>query len=338
MPKTLTTRIILRNDTSTNWNAVKPVLLKGEIGLETDTGRYKIGNGTDAWDLLSYYSNISLADKNSLDSLIKLLNDDAFGKVEDVQVNGETVLDGKIANIKIGDITFSEESQVVDGTESLTGKVVLHKIAKTGLNVVDNLDSTSVSDALSANQGNLLKKMVQALPSAVSYTNIQTLIAELNSYETDKLNVGLSLYLQQLGVPDFWVYSKEETAVEYTYVDDETFISEVQTNGFVQVGFYKLSLLETAKVDLTNYYTKTEIDSKLPASFSEANMAGSDGAYYGQRMMLNNGKWMDTYLKFFNGDFSKTSVNNNSVGVICLSETVVRTTDTLILDGGSSEV
>ena len=49
------TRFKLRSDTAANWTAVNPVLQAGEIGVETDTRRYKIGDGTTAWAGLSYY-------------------------------------------------------------------------------------------------------------------------------------------------------------------------------------------------------------------------------------------------------------------------------------------
>ena len=49
------TRFKLRNDTAADWTAANPVLLLGEIGVETDTRRYKIGDGTTAWSGLSYY-------------------------------------------------------------------------------------------------------------------------------------------------------------------------------------------------------------------------------------------------------------------------------------------
>ena len=33
---------------------VNPLLLAGELGLETDTGKYKIGDGVTAWNSLNY--------------------------------------------------------------------------------------------------------------------------------------------------------------------------------------------------------------------------------------------------------------------------------------------
>ena len=50
----LKTRILLRNDTATAWSTANPVLMKGEIGIETDTNKFKIGDGIKSWSALSY--------------------------------------------------------------------------------------------------------------------------------------------------------------------------------------------------------------------------------------------------------------------------------------------
>lgn len=47
-------KIQLRNDISTEWRTVNPVLLPGEIGVETDTNLFKIGNGNTTWNDLNY--------------------------------------------------------------------------------------------------------------------------------------------------------------------------------------------------------------------------------------------------------------------------------------------
>jgi hypothetical protein len=46
--------IQFRRDTSANWASVNPVLAQGELGLVTDTGQYKIGDGSTAWNSLTY--------------------------------------------------------------------------------------------------------------------------------------------------------------------------------------------------------------------------------------------------------------------------------------------
>jgi hypothetical protein len=49
------TRFKLRNGTAAQWTAENPILLEGEVGIETDTRNFKVGNGVSAWSALSYY-------------------------------------------------------------------------------------------------------------------------------------------------------------------------------------------------------------------------------------------------------------------------------------------
>jgi hypothetical protein len=47
-------QIQLRNDTATNWTSANPTLAKGEVGVEIDTNKMKIGTGNLAWADLPY--------------------------------------------------------------------------------------------------------------------------------------------------------------------------------------------------------------------------------------------------------------------------------------------
>jgi len=50
-----TARVRARRGTAAAWTAANPVLGFGEIGVETDTHRFKVGDGTLTWSALSYY-------------------------------------------------------------------------------------------------------------------------------------------------------------------------------------------------------------------------------------------------------------------------------------------
>lgn len=54
MSKELSARIKNKIDTSSNWATNNPVLLNGEIGIESDTNKIKVGNGTSRWNDLGY--------------------------------------------------------------------------------------------------------------------------------------------------------------------------------------------------------------------------------------------------------------------------------------------
>lgn len=49
----------LRRDTASNWTAENPVLAAGEIGIETNTLKAKVGDGTTAWNSLAYAFGIT---------------------------------------------------------------------------------------------------------------------------------------------------------------------------------------------------------------------------------------------------------------------------------------
>lgn len=53
---TLNVKIQIRNDTKNNWTTQNPVLLKGEMGVETDTRKFKFGDGVSDWATLEYAS------------------------------------------------------------------------------------------------------------------------------------------------------------------------------------------------------------------------------------------------------------------------------------------
>ena len=49
-----TVRIQVRRGLAADWSSVDPVLAAGEMGYETDTNKFKFGNGTGAWSTLAY--------------------------------------------------------------------------------------------------------------------------------------------------------------------------------------------------------------------------------------------------------------------------------------------
>jgi hypothetical protein len=51
------TQIQLRKGTAAAWSSANPVLALGEPGIETDTRKMKFGDGSTAWNSLSYLSS-----------------------------------------------------------------------------------------------------------------------------------------------------------------------------------------------------------------------------------------------------------------------------------------
>ncbi|HLP05098.1 MAG TPA: hypothetical protein VK152_06690 [Paludibacter sp.] len=97
---------------------------------------------------------------------------------------------------------------------------------------------------------------------AQSEMNYETVIGDMNGFPLDDRygNIGQSILIETVDVPDLWISGKSAPSVPYTYVSDEQFINDIIAGGgHVKVGYYHLSVLETAKVNLTDYYTKEQI-------------------------------------------------------------------------------
>ena len=101
--KTLTTQIILRNGTTTEWEASTKILKLGEVGIDTTKNEIRIGDGEHTWKDLK----IAGADQAAIQALI----DQAEDKVTVVQA-GDGTIDEALATIAApsqGDMAIVEQ-------------------------------------------------------------------------------------------------------------------------------------------------------------------------------------------------------------------------------------
>jgi hypothetical protein len=90
----MATRMQQRRGTSADWTSANPILAPGEIGFETDSGQFKIGDGINRWEDLSYFRNLEDLGFNAEDYVeVTLLGQpdgvatlDADGKLEPSQI------------------------------------------------------------------------------------------------------------------------------------------------------------------------------------------------------------------------------------------------------------
>ena len=78
----MATRMQQRRGTATMWTNANPILGVAEIGYETDTNKFKIGDGTNRWADLSYFVDLDTMIEgapgllNSLDEIAAAIGDD----------------------------------------------------------------------------------------------------------------------------------------------------------------------------------------------------------------------------------------------------------------------
>jgi hypothetical protein len=174
------TKIQLRRDTAADWTSNNPTLAAGEFGWESDTSKYKIGDGSTAWNSLGYTSekfdsititdntiktNVSNANleldangsgKVSISGLLyptsdgsadQVLKTDGSGNLSFVAQSGGGVSLATSTNNQVATVTGSnaltgESNLTFDGsTLTLTGSAALD-----GVTITDNLISTNRSN------------------------------------------------------------------------------------------------------------------------------------------------------------------------------------------------
>lgn len=108
--------MLQRRGTEAQWANANPILGAGEIGFETDTGQFKIGDGTSNWDDLSYFKNLEdlggslddyilLTEKGSANGVATL---DGSNLIPDAQISNNIARSSDVTNLvsnAIADIT-----------------------------------------------------------------------------------------------------------------------------------------------------------------------------------------------------------------------------------------
>ena len=94
----MATKIQVRRDTSANWTSANPTLFSGEIGFETNTGKFKIGNGSTVWSSLDYF-----LDSSDLSAYL-------------TTSSASTTYQAKVANVDDTEIGYLNISGIAGGT------------------------------------------------------------------------------------------------------------------------------------------------------------------------------------------------------------------------------
>lgn len=108
MAGTIKTRIVLRNDTAENWSTANPTLLKGEVGIETDTNKMKVGDGVTPYNDLVYTNELDASDLTIGKNLTFTY---AFGKYQPDSSGSVTIESEDMSLAQLLESAFAEEKQ-----------------------------------------------------------------------------------------------------------------------------------------------------------------------------------------------------------------------------------
>ncbi len=127
----MATRMQQRRGTAAQWTSADPILAAGEIGVETDTNQFKVGDGVNHWADLSYFKNLDDLG-GTLDDYIPLTQRAADNGVATLDANGYVPVD-QLGNL-IGDApeildTLSEIATAIDDAGGLVSSKITTAVA-----------------------------------------------------------------------------------------------------------------------------------------------------------------------------------------------------------------
>jgi hypothetical protein len=168
-PTTVQVRLQLRSDTAAAWTAANPTLLASELGLESDTNKIKIGNGSTAWNSLAYFpfvvsggtvlGNLEIGSTGTLtfegstvdgfETTLAVANPTADRTITLPNQSGTVIVSGN-ASIVDADISASAEIAVSKLADGAARQLLQTDAAGTGVEWTSNIDIPGTLDVTGA--------------------------------------------------------------------------------------------------------------------------------------------------------------------------------------------
>lgn len=187
------------------------------------------------------------------------------GKVDDVQdVNGASIVTNKIAKLSKAAVGLGNVDNTADANKSV-------KHATSADSATTATSANTANSATKATQdasGNVitstyatkteLQNGLAGKSQSKTYNNYQAFVTAVNAMNNTALKVGDNVFIVTQGVPDMWVSAVNSSSATYTYTSDSAIVTALRSANGLTVGYYVFRELETEKVDLTAYQTKTD--------------------------------------------------------------------------------
>jgi len=176
-------RIQLRRDGAQQWANVNPILAQGELGIEIDTSRLKVGDGVTAWNSLKYERPIE-TESNTANTLVKR---DADGNFEAGAITaslvGNSATATRLANARQialgGDMSGSG---TFDGSSNLTITSELNYVTTLPHYDANDLAATGTySQVTIDSRGRIVNASTPTSLTAYGITDAQPLDSDLTS-------------------------------------------------------------------------------------------------------------------------------------------------------------
>ncbi|UNH61317.1 structural protein [Synechococcus phage S-SZBM1] len=265
-------RIQLRRDGAQQWANVNPILAQGELGIELDTSRIKIGDGVTPWNSLKYARPLE-TESNTANTLVKR---DADGNFEAGAITatliGNAATATRLANARsftlTGDMTGSAS---FDGSANINITAELNYVPGLPHYDPNNLNATGTYRQLTIDsRGRIITGTNPTTLAGYGITDGQGLSAELTAVDSVTsigilTRTGTASYTTRsiTGAPGRIVMSNQSGQLQNPLIDladTPVSVGSYNPTGSVILDEPQISVPETASIHETVNTTEFSVD------------------------------------------------------------------------------
>ena len=315
---TITTTIQNKRGPAANWTTKNPVLAAGEFGVETDTHKFKIGDGTTAWNDLIYAG----ADDAQINALIAAAEDRYFSVVRNANeednaaiaraLGDETASKGDICVIKtalgttpesysfMGYVYDGENWGAMDGNISSENVILSKDIVCAGAYTqVGNVTKSQSGTTTIPGKGKNLNKVLESIFTKEQNPSKPTPTCAITLTGAGAKEVGTTFTPAYTATFDkkAYAYAPTDTGVTATAweIKDSNDVVKTSATGtfesftVTETTNYKLTAKATysdgkiPKTNLGNDYPEAQIKSGTTAVATSGSVTGYRNWFYGYK-------------------------------------------------------
>ena len=262
--------------TAAQWTSDNTVLAAGLLGFETDTGKYKLGDGTTAWNSLSYPSfgvsgiawgaiTGTLSDQTDLQSALDakqatLVSGTNIKTINSTSIlgSGDITISGGVSDGDKGDITVSASGATwtIDNNAVTTAKIA---DANVTLAKIENISTSHFIGRHTAGSG---------APQQVSATQARTILNVEDGAEVNNISDVNAIDLTDGGDSTLHYHSADRDRANHTGTQLLSTISDVTATA-AEVNILDGATLTTTELNYVDGVTsaiQTQINNKYDAS------------------------------------------------------------------------
>lgn len=285
----MATRMQQRRGTAAQWTSANPILNSGEMGWESDTNKFKIGDGTNHWADLDYFIDQSStvnpafgssivfegSTANAYETTLEVTDPTADRTITLPNATGTVVLADSSGNVTVsGDLTVSGTTTTINSTtiNATTGIVFEGTTANAHETTVSVIDPTA----------DRLIEFPDANGTVALMSDVTARLSKSGGQMTGDIDLNLNTRIINMPTP---IASTDGTSK--TYVDNAdalkaplespTFTGTVVLPGTTSIG--DVSSTELQYVNGTTSTIQTQLDNKqnIVSGVSETEIGYLDG-------------------------------------------------------------